>query len=78
MLILLSCPKEELKNLMSVYWLINIIKIVIPILLIVYSIFKILKSKELTKTLIIHFILNMLLSLLIFFSPNIIYLINNN
>ena len=77
MKILSICTKTDLYNLINIIKVINIIKIVIPCLLIIYTIIRLIINKEINKKLIKLFIINILLSLLIFFSPQIIYLINN-
>ena len=71
------CVKDDLNNLISILKIVDIIKIVIPILLIVFVIIKLLMSKELNKSLIRLFIINIVISLLIFFLPSIIFLLNS-
>lgn len=75
--ILLGCIKNDLNNLINILKVTNIIKIIIPVLLIVYTIIRLLLSKELNKNLIRLFIINTLLSILIVFLPNIIFKLND-
>lgn len=74
--ILSVCTKNDINNLISIVKIINYIKIIIPVFIIIFTIIKLIKSEGLNKSLIKLFIVNMIISILIFILPNLIYLLN--